>query len=280
MRARGRARGAGFAGGRSYHHAHGVFVGVDQVSGATEPRASDIGAENDVRLLAEALSTALHTSTSLVGKQATRRTVLARLEDVMQAAAPGDLVIAYFAAETMQRQYELYLLPNDYEPHAFYATTVSFRLVSSVLGSVPGVKSLLILDACHAGGVGFDMSRYRAGSESCLMVSSGPDEYAAVAIMEAQGRHGLFTWALVQAAREWQDREGAGWTMALIDWFDRAYTLTLEYSDDRRSARQHPVLLGTLSPNLVIRARRATDLGDPSGDGMARWREAAAGDAR
>lgn len=257
MKTRTTARGSGSASGRNYRSAHGIFVGVNSLG-----RSS--GSEDDALAMANALDPLLADSVTLVPNRTryalepTRRNVLASLEDTAQRAAPGDLVIAYFAAVTEQLYDDLYLRPSDFDDDSFLATSISFRLASAVLGSTPGVKSLIIVDSCHSGAIGFDMSQYRSGSDSSLMVSCGPSEEAVETQTQDGRMGGLFTLSLLQALDEWKLGQDPSLAFTLIDWFDRAYTLTDEHPAS--AGRQNPVLLGTLSPNLTLRARRVSDL--------------------
>lgn len=261
------ARGTGSA-TSSYRLAHGVFVGVDEVwlplsteNGGVrdDPRpvqATPIGATQDVESLSAALAPVLSTKRELVGESATRTEILKQLENAVQEAQYGDLIIAYFRGYAERRYDDLYLIPHDFDPGSFLCTAVSFRLVSAVLSSAPDVRSLIILDAGHAAAVGFDMSTYRVGSELGLMVSSGPEELSYSSVQEDEKRHGDFTWDLVQVLNERQSMaNNEPWSVLLIDWFDDAYNLTL------RRDRQHPVMLGTMSPNLELRSRRRDDEG-------------------
>ncbi len=257
------ARGSGSQAGRRYRQAHGVFIGVDDVAlppaygalgGDPSVRGTfgTIGAVNDAEAMAMAMGPLLTTNVRLTGDKATRTRVLSQLEDAVQEAVPGDLIIAYVSAYATTEYDDLYLIPHDFKPGSFLSTAVSFRLAAAVLGSVPGVQSLIILDACHAAAVGFDMSRYQAGSESGLMVSSGPSELSFSSVMDDGLEHGHFTWGLIETLRA--RTAEAGWKLPIIDWFDDSYDRTI-----KRDERQHPVFLGTLSPNLELRPRRAYD---------------------
>ena len=259
-------RGAGSAAGRSYRQAHGVFVGVDEVwlplspenggvGGDPRPgQGAPIGAIQDVESLSGALAPILSTKRELTGEAATRTEILKQLENAVQEARYGDLVIAYFRGYADRKYDDLYLIPHDFKPGSFLSTAVSFRLVSAVLSSTPDVRGLIILDAGHAAAVGFDMSTYRVGSELGLMVSSGPQELSFSSVQEDEKLHGDFTWDLAKVLNEKQSgAKNDPWNVLLIDWFDEAYGLTVKRD------RQHPVMLGTMSPNLELRSRRRDD---------------------
>lgn len=245
----------------SYRQAHGIFVGVDYelpAEHAGDPYPADafgeIGARNDVEALSAALAPALYRSTSLTNEGATRDTILARLEDTVQEARSSDLVIAYFSIYTVpEHPYEdLYLVPHGFAPNAILETAVPFRLITAVLGYR---KSLLILDVCGAARVGFDMSRYRVGPGLSLMVSCGPNEVSSSQRFDGT-LHGTFTWGLVKALNDRRAKAKGAWRVSLIDWFDEAYESVVSTVPS-----QHPLFLGTLSPNLELRSRRATDAG-------------------
>lgn len=244
MRNRSTGRGQAASAGLDHRQAHGLFVGVESVESIDWAR-KEVGAASDVRELSAALDPALSTNVRLVNADATREQILAGTEDIVQDAGYGDLVIAYFGGYSQLRYDDVYFMPSDHEPGSFLATSVSFRLLAAVLSSVPGVKTLMILDVCGAGAVGFDMSSYHVGSESGLMVSCGPGELAYSEQRDGV-THGLFTLALVDVLRGAQNGDPE-WRITLIDWFDDAYGAT------KQRYPQHPVFLGTLSPNLELR---------------------------
>ncbi len=245
----------------SYRQAHGFFVGVDYELPAEhvgDPYPADafgnIGAANDVASLSEALAPTLYRSQELANEAATRDALLAGLEDTVQAARSRDLVIAYFSVYTVpEHPYEdLYLVPHGFEPNAVLETAVPFRLITAVLAYR---KSLLILDVCGPATVGFDMSRYRVGAGSSVMISCGPDEVSTSREFDGV-LHGTFTWGLVKSLNRRRAKAKRGWRVSLIDWFDDAYNEV-----GAACPTQHPLFIGTLSPNLELRSRRATDAG-------------------
>lgn len=246
-------RGSGSSAGTTYREAHGVFVGAGDVEGLC-PLA---GPANDVDALTDALSPSLGTMSTLVGEAATRENILESLEDTVHRARSGDLVIAYFGGRGAVAHRDLYLLPADGGRAGLLETGVSLTLASAVLSSGPGVMSLIILDVSNAAAVGFDMSRYRPGSESGLMLATASNQLAQEVPMEDGKDHGLFSWSLVQALRAHQTSDD-GWKLSLIDWFDDAYERLVQRSVTH-GVPQVPLFLGTLSPNLELRARRRTD---------------------
>jgi hypothetical protein len=247
-------RGSGSSADVSYWQAHGLFVGVEDVE-------NPIGAAANAAYLSDALAPILSTSTTLTGPVATRKTILGQLENTIQEAHPRDLVIIYFSGRSERKYGSLSLHPSDFDATAYLATAVSSSLVSAVLGSRWDLKTLVILDTSGAAGVGFDMSRIRIGSEVGLMASCGANEESFSGTQDGKGgeRYGNFTWELGEELSRWarkveEEDSSAENALFLCDWFDGACARTVERDD-----RQHPVLLGVLSPNVTLRLKRKDD---------------------
>ena len=247
---------------QGYRMAHGLFVGVDDIDGGDPQVAGDVGAANDVNGLSAALAPVLATNTRLLGAEGTRRNLLTHVEDLMDRASSGDLVIAYFGGYGETRYDDVYILPADFRSESFLATALSLRLVAAVLSSKAGVRSLIILDMCGAAAVGFDMSRYRIGAESGIMVSCGPGELSWTwrGPGDDGAMHGAFTHGLIASLRARQKKEGEPWHLFISDWFDEGYEATI--ANVGSAGQQHPIMLGTLDPNLKLRTRRRSDLRD------------------
>jgi uncharacterized caspase-like protein len=145
---------------------------------------------------------------------------------------------------------ELYLVPYDYDPANGLGTGFSTTTLISALSTIArmGGKVLLILDACHAGGINFDISKYSGllagGRVSCLSsCSSGEQSYE----MKTDGKPGgVFTHYLTEGLRGGAAIKG-GKIVTLRDLYD--------YTSDKVSQKydQHPQLIGTLDGNTIVK---------------------------
>ena len=94
----------------------------------------------------------------LAGKDAGREPILAALDGLAKAADAQSTVLVYFsghgyrAASSMGRAY--YLLPHGYDTGRLYQTAISGAEFTARLQAIPAQKLLVLLDCCHAGGVG------------------------------------------------------------------------------------------------------------------------------
>ena len=94
----------------------------------------------------------------LAGGNAGREPILAALEDLAKATDAQSTVLVYFsghgyrAASSMGQAY--YLLPHGYDTGRLYQTAIGGAEFTARLRAIPAQKLLVLLDCCHAGGVG------------------------------------------------------------------------------------------------------------------------------
>ena len=237
---------------RSRIRIHGIFVGID---GYLQGFDALHGCANDASSLASAFKLITNgTSVVLTNQEATRRAILTELEKILRSALSNDLVVFFYSSHGTIQFNDFYLHPCDADSSCLLASGFPFSVVSNAIGCFKGVRSLLIMDACQSGAIGFDVSRYTPGSESSIMVASQPSE--ASFEYEFDGKpQGAFTFALVRAIQTWAKSPDAN-ALTLMNLFDSTYAGTKELTDDR----QHPVLIGMLDTNLVL-AERGTSRG-------------------
>lgn len=228
---------------------HSLFVGIDTYLDGFNPLE---GCANDASALCEAFKLfSGGTSKLLINKQATRHEILTQLEAILRKALDNDLVVFYYASHGMIQFNDFYLLPSDADSNCLLASGFPFSVVSNALSCFSGIKSLFIMDACQSGAIGFNVSRYRVGSESSIMVAAQPSEASEEFVFEGMV-HGAFTFSLVKAIKDWADLPSIQ-PLTLMNLFDEAYQATKDLTDDR----QHPVLIGTLDTKMVLAERVA-----------------------
>jgi len=201
------------------------------------------------------------------GKEATRAAILSALDDLVHLPISQPTVIVYFSGHGYQVASPTgefyYLLPHGYDVNALYQTCISGAEFAERLRAIPAQKLLLLLDCCHAGGVGaprdggakapgLQMTKsplppeaqglLAEGSGRVLVASSQEDE------LSYAGRpYSAFTLALIEAL--------CGVGVAKKDGYVRVADLALharQMVPGRTNDRQHPVLHFEQADNFVL----------------------------
>jgi len=198
----------------------------------------------------------------LTGEDATREQVLAVLDTLAHSTDAQSTVLIYYsghgyrAASSTGEFY--YLMPYGYDLNRLYQTAVSGAEFTDQLRAIPAQKLLVLLDCCHAGGVGeakapgLQLAKsplppearglLAEGSGRVLVASSQEDE------LSFAGRpYSAFTLALIEALC------GAG--VAKQDGTVRVADLALharEVVPGRTRGRQHPILHFKQADNFVL----------------------------
>jgi hypothetical protein len=198
----------------------------------------------------------------LTGEQATRTAILAALDALAQTAAPQSTVVVYFsghgahAASSLGDHY--FLMPHGYDVAPLARTAIRGDEFARALRRIPAQKLLLLLDCCHAAGVG---EAKTAGLE--LVKSPLPPE-AQELFAEGGGRvliassqagelsfggrpYSAFTLALIEAL--------CGQGASKLDGYVRVADLALharEMVPQRTRNRQHPILSFEQADNFVL----------------------------
>jgi len=188
----------------------------------------------------------------LTGSEATRDALLAALDTLTQTANQQSTVVVYFSGHGYRVTSSIgefyYLLPYGYELARLYQTAISGVEFTDRLRAISAQKLLVLLDCCHAGGVGESKSPglqlaksplppeapgfLAEGSGRVLIASSQEDE-----VSFAGRPYSAFTLALIEAL------SGAG--VAKKDGYVRVADLALhtrQVVPGRTRDRQHPIL--------------------------------------
>ena len=188
----------------------------------------------------------------LVDEQATRRNILTLLNAFMSSVRPGEVLLIYVATHGIVKYNDFFFLPYDGDEDNLLGTAISSKLLINALASIKdrGAKCLLVFDCCYCGSIGFDISKSQTegrGGLSCLF-SASPSE---TAIESRKIEHGWFSYFMAEGLKGKADRHGRG-KITLRDLYDYVYTETQRAS----KKRQHPVLIGTLDDETVLREFR------------------------
>jgi hypothetical protein len=198
----------------------------------------------------------------LVGEQASRDTILSMLDALSQSTSGESTVIVYFSGHGYRAISPTgefyYLLPHGYDLSQLYRTCISGAEFTERLRAIPAQKLLVLLDCCHAGGVG------EAKTPGVQLTKSPLPPEAQAFLAEGRGRvliassqadelsyagkpYSAFTLALIEAL------SGAG--VAKKDGYVRAADLALharQVVPGRTRGRQHPILHFEQADNFVL----------------------------
>jgi hypothetical protein len=198
----------------------------------------------------------------LTGEDATREAVLAALDRLAQAADAQSTVVVYYsghgyrvAASTGEAYY---LMPYGYDVQQLYRTAVSGVEFAERLRSVRAQKLLVLLDCCHAGGVGeskapgLELSKSPLPPEAQRLLAEGSGRVLIASSQEdeksyAGKPYSAFTLALVEAL--------SGTGVAKQDGYVRVTDLALharEVVPRRTRGKQHPILHFEQADNFAL----------------------------
>jgi len=198
----------------------------------------------------------------LTDENADREQILAALDTLSQATNSQSTVLIYFSGHGYQVASPTgefyYLLPHGYDLDRLYQTAISGAEFTDRLRAIPAQKLLLLLDCCHAGGVGEAkapglqlaksplppeaQSLLAEGSGRVLIASSQEDE-----LSFAGKPYSAFTLALTETL--------CGVGVAKKDGYVRVADLALharEVVPERTKSRQHPVLHFEQADNFAL----------------------------
>ena len=198
----------------------------------------------------------------LTGTAATRDKLLTAFDSLAENTTADSTVVFYFsghgyrASTSMGEDY--YLLPYGYNIQELYKTAISEQEFTDKLKAIPARKMLILLDCCHAGGVGAAkapglslaksplppgaVELLATGEGRVLIASSQEDE-----LSYAGNPYSAFTLALIEAL--------SGQGVAKKDGYVRVTDLALharEVVPGRTRDKQHPILHFEDADNFVL----------------------------
>jgi hypothetical protein len=198
----------------------------------------------------------------LTAENAGRDRMLSALDTLARSTTAQSTVVVYFSGHGYQTASSVgqfhYLMPFGYDVSRLYETAISGREFAERLRAIPAQRLLVLLDCCHAGGVGeakaagLQLSKapvppevpdlLSEGSGRVLVASSQQDE-----LSFAGEPYSAFTGALIEAL--------CGTGVAKQDGYVRVADLALyarQVVPERTGGRQHPVLHFERADNFVL----------------------------
>jgi len=198
----------------------------------------------------------------LTGSHATRLAILDALDHLAHDTDETSTVVIYFSGHGYQATSTLghayFLMPHGYDVNRLYQTALSGREFAEKLQALPAQKLLVLLDCCHAGGVGDAKAPGVAFAKSPL-----PPEAAALL---AEGRGTVLIASSQEDELSYAGRPYSAFTLSLIeslsgqgvakqDGYVRVTDMALharEVVPRRTGQRQHPILNFEHADNFAV----------------------------
>ncbi|MDD2754975.1 MAG: caspase family protein [Methanothrix sp.] len=237
---------------------HALLIGV---GGADIPKTVD-----DAKALADILKDQERCAYPpeqvklLTGQDADRNRILDALDKVAQSSDINSTIIIYFSGHGSQITSSIgeayFLIPHGYDINRLNKTAISGAEFAAKLRALKAKKILLLLDCCHAGGIGeakgLEIAKaplppealevLGCGSGRVIIASSQADESSF-----AGEPYSAFTLALIESL--------CGIGVARKDGFVRVADLAMharEAVPGRTKNKQHPILSFEQADNFVV----------------------------
>jgi Caspase domain len=198
----------------------------------------------------------------LTKEEAKRDNILAALDRLAQSTTPDSTVIVYFSGHGYQVSSSMgtayYLMAFGYDQNQLYSTAISGAEFATKLQAIPAKKLLVLLDCCHAGGLG-DTQKIGLTAEKAPI----PPEAQAL-LAEGKGR--VFIASSRADEKSLAGKPYSAFTLALIeslagkgasqqDGYVRVADVALyarEVVPKWTGNRQHPILNFEQADNFVL----------------------------
>ncbi len=199
----------------------------------------------------------------LTGPRATRDTVLAQLDELAKSTDEESTVVVYFSGHGYRIATSLddfyFLMPYGYDVARLKTTAIKGDEFVAKLDAIPARKLLVLLDCCHAGGVGEakapyveEMTKAPLPPEAVSLLVEGRGRVLVASSREDElsyaGRpYSKFTAALLEAL--------SGMGVAKQDGYVRVADVALharQVVPVRTNGRQHPILHFEHTDNFVL----------------------------
>jgi iron(II)-dependent oxidoreductase len=211
----------------------------------------------------------VYTDTS--GKKPTQRNILRGFIPIKNQAGPDDTVLFFFSGHGVQVNGVSYLLPCDAEADMIEHTAIALEDINRELMQVKAARQVVILDACHSGGVFISEGKFTTkGIELKKRTRSVKSVKLATQIMaEAEGRivlsssksgevsyeypekgQGVFTYYLVEGLKGKADSDDNGY-ITVSEAYKYVYQSVLQWSK-RHNRRQTPTREAKVSGEVVL----------------------------
>lgn len=210
----------------------------------------------------------------LRNQEATRRGILKGLQDVASLTQESDLLVVFLALHGVPDSGDrLYFLAHDSDPNDLVGTGLPESELDYVLQRARVKRILVLVDACHAGGMGsagVAKKRDLVSSDTNRLIERLAASREGVALLAAAraaetsredkqwgGGHGVFTHHVLQGLKGAADRDGDGIVSIseLVDHVQRAVP-------ESTKNEQHPQVTGRFDNRLPVAVTKRSGAGD------------------
>ncbi|MBZ9603344.1 caspase family protein [Phyllobacterium chamaecytisi] len=226
---------------------YALIVGVANYSEMEPlPEAVLNDAQDLQQLLTSTVGFPFENVTCLCDHEATRSAIRTALADLALRTRADDTVIVYFSGHGVQvgANQSSALVPYDYVQTECANTVIGEADLDAALSRISARRLLVILDACHAGGLNNNsplregwsegsLERLVDGRSRVLIASSRASE---TSIILPNGRNSVFTAGLLEALKGGAMDRSDGATRV----FD-VFKFVSSYVQEETSQRQHPI---------------------------------------
>lgn len=236
---------------------NGLFVGIETFPSGTIENLEFCTDDAFRQCEGFGLDPATHV---LADEDATREGILRRLLEMIDGARQDELLIFSITGHGVIAYNDYFFTPYEADSQNILGTCISASMILKVLATAAekGAKVLLIIDSCHSGAIGFDLSRYKGGMAclfSCspmeLSVEKFMAERTAMGSVNKRGGNGVFTHYL----SDYLENGPAGSVITLRNLYEYVYG---EVEKDTEG-KQHPLLIGTLESETVLKVIQEKD---------------------
>jgi formylglycine-generating enzyme required for sulfatase activity len=203
--------------------------------------------------------------TDSVSQRPTRANILDRLAVLEKQIKPEDTLLIFFSGHGYPKGREIYLLPQDARLTVLQDTAIPLTMWNERIAQIPAQKKVIILDACHSGGVekgkggaGFMSSQFEqliAPTVGQATLSSSKREQTSYE--DEESGHGVFTRYLLDTLKGEGDANG-----------DKVITLkeASEHVEERvrawgvqKGKVQTPYLESSLTEDVILAFAKPTE---------------------
>ncbi len=259
---------------------YAILVGVNEYAHANQvpPIRPLRFAASDARDLATLLIQKGGYSTEglqlLVNEQATRVSLYGALRALRDSVREEDTVLLFFSGHGTigtgrDGLSHYYLVPHDGRASDLDGTAIRDDVLEELVGQLPAKKVVVLLDACHSGGLGDQRVKgfanpadrtaptsrtFMESSEGrVVMAASRPDQ---VSVEDDQVQHGVFTHFLLEALGGKADFDRDG-TVTVLETYQYVSSEVRAYTTRTHGFEQRPVLeVRGMSRELILAALR------------------------
>ncbi|MDD4163148.1 MAG: caspase family protein [Methanothrix sp.] len=196
----------------------------------------------------------------LTSQQANRKGILDALDKIVQSCDENSTVIIYFSGHGAQVTSSIgesyFLIPQGYDINRLKKTAISGSEFAAKLHALTAKKLLLLLDCCHAGGIGeakgLEIAKAPIPPEALDMLGSGRGRVVIASSQSDESSYAgdpysAFTLALIESF--------CGIGVAKKDGFVRVADLAMharEAVPGRTDNKQHPILNFEQADNFIV----------------------------